>query len=639
VVLLTEVTVPEVIVETTLTEGELTIVDVIVPATPVIEAVAERVQLVEVVASLIGPVGPQGPVGPVGPVGPQGETGADSSVPGPQGPKGDTGDQGIQGIQGDQGIQGEVGPQGPVGATGPQGVVGPVGPIGPPGAKGDTGDQGLTGTQGPQGPVGGIGPQGPPSFPDAPVDGTKYSRVNATWVPNPVQSTPVTIAQGGTAGTTAAAALTNLTIPNHNWMQAGLWSTGNDNQGIKLTSLGGGAAGHIGWFLDSPSGRVNFIEGMRNGKTNWQIFLGDDAAMSGGNAGSNFQITRHDDAGGFLGTALQITRSDGTVRINGPIIAPSNAQIWAGSIELCPELVNQFPYIDFHSFTSSNDYDARIGCSTGSGVAGVSGKGTISYEAGNHVFNNVVTINNSQNSNYSLIINGSGTNGTQLRFDAGGKGVKILRVEGNRLEVINQDYSAVVFSIDNYGYTVSSNRVEASNFYSREEGTWMSDHVVRDSIITAGLGSNDRTAPYFRKLDDSALIWLVPQDTYRNIYVHVRSSGYMYWSTDAGAVGCNYFVSDEVRKNNIVDTKIEALPAIESVKLIEFDYNEDTLFEDLHRDIGFSAQRLQAVNPLWVSKFPDGTLMPNSAELIIWMFKAIQELSAEVQVLKGERHG
>ena len=90
----------------------------------------------------VGAQGPQGPQGPVGPEGPQGDVG-------PQGPQGDVGPEGPQGDVGPQGPQGNVGPEGP---QGPQGDVGPEGPQGP---------QGNVGPEGPQGPQGNVGPEGP----------------------------------------------------------------------------------------------------------------------------------------------------------------------------------------------------------------------------------------------------------------------------------------------------------------------------------------------------------------------------------------------------------------------------------------------------------------------------------------------
>ena len=74
--------------------------------------------------------------------------------PGIQGEKGDAGDTGDAGMQGPPG---DTGPVGPAGDTGPQGAQGDTGPAGP---AGDTGPQGDTGDTGPQGDIGATGPQG-----------------------------------------------------------------------------------------------------------------------------------------------------------------------------------------------------------------------------------------------------------------------------------------------------------------------------------------------------------------------------------------------------------------------------------------------------------------------------------------------
>lgn len=80
-------------------------------------------------------------------------------------------------------LQGEPGPQGPQGETGPQGARGATGATGPQGPQGPQGEKGETGATGPQ------GPQGEPGL-DAPL--------------------PISVANGGTGATTAAAARENL---------------------------------------------------------------------------------------------------------------------------------------------------------------------------------------------------------------------------------------------------------------------------------------------------------------------------------------------------------------------------------------------------------------------------------------------
>lgn len=96
--------------------------------------------------------------------------------------------------------------------TGPTGPAGPQGIQGPPGAAGATGAQGPAGATGAQGPPGPQGPTGPAGA------GTVRSITAGPGLTGGVitdagtvaLNIPVTIANGGTNATTAAAALTNL---------------------------------------------------------------------------------------------------------------------------------------------------------------------------------------------------------------------------------------------------------------------------------------------------------------------------------------------------------------------------------------------------------------------------------------------
>ena len=67
--------------------------------------------------------------------------------------------------------------------------------------------------------------------------------------------------------------------------------------------------------LDGAAGTYRSIEG-RTTSTRWLLALGNTAAESGANAGSDFSLLRYDDAGSYLGTAVQITRSNGAVAVN-----------------------------------------------------------------------------------------------------------------------------------------------------------------------------------------------------------------------------------------------------------------------------------------------------------------------------------
>ena len=157
-----------------------------------------------------GTAGPPGPEGPPGPAGPPGATG----------PAGNTVLNGAGSPPSSIGVAGDfyidttataiwgpktsawpssgvpmIGPPGPPGATGPPGAAGATGAAGPAGATGPAGPTGATGAAGPQGPNWNVG--------------TGLTLVAGT--PSTLNLTiPVSIPDGGTNATTAAAALANL---------------------------------------------------------------------------------------------------------------------------------------------------------------------------------------------------------------------------------------------------------------------------------------------------------------------------------------------------------------------------------------------------------------------------------------------
>jgi hypothetical protein len=89
-------------------------------------------------------------------------------------------------------------------------------------------------------------------------------------------------------------------------------------------------------------------------------------------------------------------------------------------------------------------------------------------------------------------------------------------------------------------------------------------------------------------------------------------------------------ITSDIRiKKNVVSLE-SGLDVISALKPVEFDYIEN----DKH-DIGFIAQEYQEVLPAQVSEGEDGMLSLNQ-NLIPYLVKAIQELSAEVQSLKSK---
>ena len=67
------------------------------------------------------------------------------------------------------------------------------------------------------------------------------------------------------------------------------------------------------WINKQASGGGAQIVGQTNGKTRWVTSLGNEAAETGGNAGSDFLIDRFDDNGAMLDAPLIIKRSTGVI--------------------------------------------------------------------------------------------------------------------------------------------------------------------------------------------------------------------------------------------------------------------------------------------------------------------------------------
>jgi hypothetical protein len=148
-----------------------------------------------------------------------------------------------------------------------------VGPPGPQGPQGDEGPQGPPGADGADGPAGPEGPEGPqsPIFPDAPVNGNAYLRVDGGWATGGTLAQPLYL-QGSNV-----LALVGPSSAQH----------------AMLAGIGTAVA---------PSWR-------------WQLVLADSTPESGADTGSNFQLNRFSDAGGMIGTPLSIERATGAVTI------------------------------------------------------------------------------------------------------------------------------------------------------------------------------------------------------------------------------------------------------------------------------------------------------------------------------------
>jgi hypothetical protein len=297
-----------------------------------------------------GPPGPRGPVGPAG---------ADSTVPGPQGPQGETGETGADSTV--PGPQGPTGATGATGATGPASTVpGPPGAQGPQGLKGDTGDTGPKGDKGDKGDTGASGASA----------WTDITGKPATFPPDPHQhpftaiTGTLTDAQHGLRGNLGMHALATTSVPGFMldatndgkpyvrksaaWYDltadlAGKVDKAGDTMtgalaiapptGTPRLDLRSTAAVGTLIYMDKAGGS-NDIYGAHAGKSRWIVRLGDSAAESGGDAGTNFYIYKYADDGSTVSTALYINRSNlaatfgGVAIYVGKLALAANASIY-----------------------------------------------------------------------------------------------------------------------------------------------------------------------------------------------------------------------------------------------------------------------------------------------------------------------
>lgn len=70
--------------------------------------------------------------------------------------------------------------------------------------------------------------------------------------------------------------------------------------------------------INSNPGSYSYFKGMKGNKNRWFAYFGDATAETGGNAGSDFGISRFGDDGTFLGNPLYIERSTGAVKFGAP---------------------------------------------------------------------------------------------------------------------------------------------------------------------------------------------------------------------------------------------------------------------------------------------------------------------------------
>ena len=119
-------------------------------------------------------------------------------------------------------------------------------------------------------------------------------------------------------------------------------------------------------------------------------------------------------------------------------------------------------------------------------------------------------------------------------------------------------------------------------------------------------------------------------------YITFYDSAYLEFEAETGTtVIVRFTESDEKLKKNIKDSTVDALSMINAIKHKSFDFKD----HEEHHDNGYIAQQLETISKEFVSdvKQGDGSILKqvNTFELLSYATKAIQELSAKVDVLEN----
>ena len=140
---------------------------------------------------------------------------------------------------------------------------------------------------------------------------------------------------------------------NINWTGAGadlwidntnlgrVWTTSTFDPAAYLLRTGGTMTGGLTLNYANPiivlaktaSAQTNSIYGQTGGSIRWGLQLGDAAAESGGNVGSDFAIHRYSDAAGYLGTPFTMSRATGAATFNAPLTVAAATVI--GGVTTC----------------------------------------------------------------------------------------------------------------------------------------------------------------------------------------------------------------------------------------------------------------------------------------------------------------
>ena len=362
---------------------------------------------------------------------------------------------------------------------------------------------------------------------------------------------------------------------------------------------------------------------------------------------------------------------DGTVGMNTCYVSRA---IFFQSFNDSALLVNSYGGDTYNLIRNHNNGNISVSASGGTLHLGYENTTGINFFNGAYIFGtNYAEITNANNPVWLRVRNSASGNGIFIQSNVDGT-VELASygANGTRYGILQRaNNSNAITTYGTWSFTssiVSSNSSGQAIVYASNGGTSNRIFIYADaSNGQAGLysydASNTGRAILIRDNNSNNITaygaWtfntgIKGNNNYTGIPVLTESSGasrisYMasatgyvlrvnaLWGGSSYATASATFTSSDIRlKKNIKDSKVEALPIINDIKIREFDWKDGR-----HQSIGFIADELEKLDKALTiggGYTDDNEMSIKSVDtfyLLGYAIKAIQELSAEVKRLKG----
>jgi len=406
--------------------------------------------------------------------------------------------------------------------------------------------------------------------------------------------------------------------------------------------------------LQAPSGQFREIVGGSATAARWAVVLGDGAAETGSNAGANFAIQRFSDAGAYIDQPLSINRANGVT-----LIAPAsgtNALLQLTGTGAASAQINmsraagqsaQIPAMSSGSLRW-NLVIADGGAETG-GNAG-SNFSLLRYSDAGAYIDIPLNINRASGSTTltSLIIGGS--NQYVLSQDSAScyhqfspNWYWAWNKSNGTLSWIANGLGA--FSIDGSGNGSFAGTMNSAGWQyagNAAFGCWYDGYRFLTNNVNAD-SSQNLTRSYMQNSAWWAAEAMFVAASQTSVSIYCNSSSFsVSWAASA---------SDRALKRNIRPVQCDALARVRAVQVHDLDYVPRDLPDDWqpifeHWDCSLIADEVEAVMPFAVIPAPPplperpdakGYASLNTLHLVATLWRAVQQLADELQIMKAAR--